>query len=43
MTNWATLKDWPWKLSLIDMAWGTLVSTSSAAGGKAALDWATRG
>ena len=43
LTNWATLKDWPWKLSLIDMAWGTLVSTSSAAGGKAALDWATRG
>ena len=43
LTNWATLKDWPWKLSLIDMAWGTLVSTASAAGGKAALDWATRG
>ena len=37
LTNWATLKDWPWKLSLIDMAWGTLVSTASAAGGKAAL------
>lgn len=42
LTNWATLKDWPWKLSLIDMAWGTLVSTASAAGGKAALDWSTR-
>ena len=42
LTNWATLKDWPWKLSLIDMAWGTVVSTASAAGGKAALGWATR-
>lgn len=42
LSNWATLKDWPWQLSLIDMAWGTLVSTASAAGGKAALDWATR-
>lgn len=42
LTNWATLKDWPWKLSLVDMAWGTLVSTASAAGGKAALDWAGR-
>ena len=42
LTNWATLKDWPWKLSLIDMVWGTLVSTASAAGGKAALDRAGR-
>jgi hypothetical protein len=28
---------------LIDMAWGTVVSMASAAGGKAALGWATRG
>jgi uncharacterized membrane protein len=42
LTNLATLKGWPLGLSLVDMAWGTVVSTASAAGGKAALDWATR-
>lgn len=42
LTNLATLRDWPLRLSLIDMAWGTLVSAAAAAGGKAALDWATR-
>ncbi len=42
LTNLATLKGWPLGLSLIDMAWGTVVSTASAAGGKAALDWAMR-
>ncbi len=42
LTNLATLRDWPWRLSLIDMAWGTVVSAASAAGGKAALDWALR-
>lgn len=43
LTNLATLKGWPLGLSLIDMAWGTVVSMASAAGGKAALGWATRG
>jgi len=42
LTNLATLRDWPLRLSLIDIGWGTLVSAVSAAGGKAALDWATR-
>jgi uncharacterized membrane protein len=42
LTNLATLKGWPLGLSLVDIAWGTVVSTASAAGGKAALDWATR-
>jgi uncharacterized membrane protein len=42
LTNLATLRDWPLRLSLIDISWGTLVSAASAAGGKAALDWATR-
>lgn len=26
MTNWATLRDWPMLLSLVDMMWGTLLS-----------------
>ena len=42
LTNLATLKGWPLGLSLIDMTWGTVVSMASAAGGKAALGWATR-
>ena len=37
LTNLATLRDWPLRLALIDMAWGTFVSAASAAGGKAAL------
>ena len=41
LTNLATLRDWPLRLSLIDMAWGTFVSAAAAAGGKAALGWAT--
>lgn len=42
LTNLATLRGWPLGLSAIDIAWGTLVTTTAAAGGKAALDWATR-
>ena len=42
LTNLATLRDWPLRLSLIDIGWGTLVSAAAAAGGKAALDWATQ-
>jgi uncharacterized membrane protein len=42
LTNLATLREWPLRLSLIDIAWGTTVSAASAAGGKAALGWATR-
>ena len=37
LTNLATLKDWPIGLSLIDMAWGTVVSVAAAAAGKATL------
>ena len=40
LTNLATLRQWPLGLSLIDIGWGTLVSAASAAGGKAAFDWA---
>ena len=43
LTNLATLKGWPVGLSLLDMAWGTVVSTASAAAGKFALDRMTFG
>ncbi len=42
LTNLATLRDWPLRLSLIDMAWGTVVTMASAIGGKFALHWAAR-
>lgn len=28
LTNWATIKDWPWAISLVDMAWGTFLAAS---------------
>ncbi len=34
LTNLALLKDWPLKLSLIDMTWGTLLSGTCSAVGK---------
>lgn len=40
LTNLATLRDWPVRLSLIDIGWGTVVTAAAAAGGKAAMDWA---
>ena len=43
LTNLATLKGWPVGLSLLDMTWGTVVSTASAAAGKFALDRMTFG
>lgn len=31
LTNQATLKHWPWRLTLIDMTWGTLLTSITAA------------
>ena len=33
LTNYATLKDWPLLMVIVDMAWGTILSGSVAAGG----------
>jgi len=42
LTNLATLKGWPLWLSVIDIAWGCLVSAASAAAGRWAMDrWRT--
>ncbi|HRH24371.1 MAG TPA: DUF2177 family protein [Candidatus Paceibacterota bacterium] len=30
LTNWATLKDWPPIVALVDMVWGTVLSASVA-------------
>lgn len=41
ITNLATLKNWPLKMSLVDMAWGTFVTGLAASGGYlAATLWA---
>lgn len=33
LTNLATLRDWPWLVSLVDVSWGMLLSAASALGG----------
>ncbi len=38
LTNLALLKDWPLRLSVIDIAWGTLLSGVSASVGKLVLN-----
>ena len=42
LTNLATLTQWPVGLSVLDMAWGALVSAAAALAGKAAMDRAGR-
>ncbi len=39
LTNLATLNHWPWKMVIVDMAWGALVSALSASGAVAGLKW----
>ena len=33
LTNQATLRDWPWRVTLADLCWGTIVTATSAAVG----------
>lgn len=37
LTNQATLKSWPTSLTVVDIAWGTLLTTAAACAGYAAL------
>ena len=37
ITNLATLRNWPLTMSLIDMAWGTLLTALTAVGGYLAV------
>lgn len=34
LTNQATLRGWPWHLTLIDMAWGTVATAAASAAGR---------
>ena len=27
LTNWATVKNWPWRITLLDILWGTLMTS----------------
>jgi uncharacterized membrane protein len=38
VTNLATLKNWPARMSLVDMGWGVIATAASAAGGYALAD-----
>ena len=40
LTNQATLSVWSWKLTLTDIAWGTVLTATSALGGYFAARWA---
>lgn len=40
LTNQATLSVWSWRLTLTDIAWGTLLTAVSALGGFFAARWA---
>jgi uncharacterized membrane protein len=42
LTNLATLRGWPIRLTLLDMAWGTVLSAASAGAGKLAMNWASK-
>jgi len=39
LTNQATLRDWPWRVTIADMAWGTLATGLAAACGCKAATW----
>ena len=44
LTNQATLRDWPWAVTLTDLAWGTFASAlACAAGCRAAMALARKG
>jgi uncharacterized membrane protein len=40
LTNHATLKDWPARLTLVDMAWGTALTSLAACAGYLAMRFA---
>jgi len=39
LTNLSTLRDWPWQISAIDLAWGTTVNSLVAVAGFYAAGW----
>ena len=41
LTNQATLRDWPWRVTLTDLGWGTFVTGAAAAAGCRITAWLT--
>ena len=41
LTNHATLRDWPARLTLVDMVWGTLLTSLAACAGYTAMRFAS--
>ena len=39
LTNQATIKNWPWIVTIVDMAWGTVLAASVSGIGYAAGRW----
>lgn len=39
LTNLATIRDWPWQISVIDMVWGTALNSAVAVAGFYAGRW----
>ncbi len=39
LTNLATLRDWPLRLTLVDLAWGTLLTAATATAATAFMRW----
>lgn len=39
LTNLATIRDWPWQISAIDLTWGTSLNTVVAIAGYYAARW----
>ena len=34
LSNLSTLREWPWRLALVDIAWGTTLTAAAAAAGR---------
>ena len=42
LSNLATLRNWPVRLALIDMAWGTAITAAAAGAARAAMHWVVK-
>jgi uncharacterized membrane protein len=42
LSNLATLRNWPFQLTLVDILWGTVLSAVSAGAARLALRWAAQ-
>jgi uncharacterized membrane protein len=43
LTNQATLRGWPWRVTIVDLCWGTFVTATAAAAGCRITEWLAGG